>query len=56
VILTADIADNERNGRQVAGAEKYADHAPEKATKASQQKALAHPGIDGEKDLIHEII
>lgn len=37
-------------------AEQNADHSPEEAAKATQKEALAHPGIDGEINLIHVLL
>ena len=37
----------------MAGAEKYADHPPQKTTHGPQQEPLTHPGVYGEKKLVH---
>ena len=39
----------------MAGTKQHTDHSPEKTAKASQEKALAHPGVYGEIDLVHEL-
>ncbi len=53
MILTADIADDQGNRGEMAGTEQNADRSPQKTAKAAEKKALAHPAVGGQEQLLH---